>query len=64
MERIICKHFEQAVNSKACKYYKITNTPKIGLCNLRMKMAFLCLYSEKSIGKYTGDTEIVKEDNL
>ena len=64
MPEIICKHFEQAINSKACKYYKATNKNKIGLCMLKMKNTFLCHYSEKAFGKYTWDAEIVKAGEL
>lgn len=59
-----CKHFEQACNSKACKHYKATDKNKVGLCMLKMKKTFLCHYSEKAIGKYIGDTEIVKAGEL
>jgi hypothetical protein len=64
MGEIICKHFEQACNSKACKYYKPTDKPKVGLCNLKMKLAFICLYSEKALGNYTSDTPIVRAEEL
>jgi hypothetical protein len=29
-----------------------------------MKLNFFCLYTEKALGKYTGDTPIIKESNL
>lgn len=31
---------------------------------LKMKKTLLCHYSEKALGKYTGDTEIVKTGEL
>ena len=64
MPETICKHFERAIGSKACKYYHITNKHKIGLCNFKMKNTFLCHYSEKALGKYNGDSEIVKIGEL
>jgi hypothetical protein len=64
MAEVICKHFEQSCNSKACKYYQATKTNKVGLCMLKMKKTLLCHYSEKALGKYTGDTEIVKTGEL
>lgn len=64
MSEPICKHFKPMQNSKACKHYHATKTNKVGLCMLKMKLNFFCLYTEKALGIYTGDTPIIKESNL
>jgi hypothetical protein len=64
MEQLICSHYEQERGSKACIYYSLTKLNKIGLCKCKMKLTFLCHYSEKFLGTYDGDARIVSADVL
>ena len=58
-----CQHY-QAMPNKACQYYKATDKTKIELCMKTMKATFLCLFSEKFMGTYTGDAKILKAEDL
>lgn len=59
---IICKNID--IVDKACKHYKPTEKPKIGLCMLNMKNTFLCHYSEKVLGCYNGDAPILTSNEM
>lgn len=65
----ICKHYKptpvQKPTSKLqpCVYY-VKYGNKIGGCNMPMKLAFLCHYSEVLLNIYTDDGVIVKKEEL
>ena len=60
----ICKDYTQVSTGKGCVYYNKTKKNKIGLCGKQCKLTFLCHYSEKVIGTYTGDSEICSIEEL
>ena len=66
---MICKHYKevrlkQDDYKKSCEHYQKYKGNYIGFCMLKMKNTFLCHYSEFRLGIYTGDSEILKSNDL